>query len=103
MAAETECACRIILIYHATQVVFNKEKPAIERYIKSVGNIRQLMPDGANQHQQVHTDAVDLYLEAAAAKPVFDKVVQTEIRKRYEEVSGGKVCPLMICAKFSHR
>ena len=96
---ETECSFCIVLLtlimepycYHSTQVVFNKEKPGIERYVASVGKIRKLMPDGASNQQQAYSDAVGLYLEGAAVKPVFDKLVETEIRKRFEKASGGKV------------
>ena len=85
---------------HSIQVVFNKEKAGIERYIESVAKIRQLITGGAGKPQQDHSDAVALYLEAAAVKPAFDRLAQVEIPKYYEKRSGVKVgwCPLFLHA-----
>ena len=50
------------------------------------------MPNGVGKPQQVHSDAVLLYLEAAAVKPAFDRVVRVELQAQYSKLSGGKVC-----------
>ena len=50
------------------------------------------MPNGVGKPQQGHSDAVLLYLEAAAVKPAFDRVVRVELQAQYSKLSGGKVC-----------
>ena len=54
-------------------------------------NIRKIMPHGVGKPQQVHSDAVPLYLEAAEVKPAFDRVVRVEIQKQYSKLCDGEV------------
>ena len=63
--------------YHSTlrQVIYKKEQAGVKQYRVSVNNLRKVMPNGVGKPQQVHSDAVPLYLEAAAVKPAFDRVV----------------------------
>ena len=57
-----------------------------------MSNIREIMPSGVGKPQQVHSDAVPLYLEAAAVKPAFDRTVRVELQAQYSKLTGGKVC-----------
>ena len=74
------------------QVIYTKEQAGVNQYRVSVSNIRKIMPNGVGKPQQVHSDAVLLYLEAAAVKPAFDRVVRVELQAQYSKLSGGKVC-----------
>ena len=76
------------------QIILNKEKSGIERYKHSVASTRQLVPAHGAKPEQSHSDAVELYKEAASVKPDFDRLVKLEICKRFRlhaQRSGSKV------------
>ena len=82
------------------QVIYKKEQAGVKQYRVSVNNLRKVMPTGVGKPQQVHSDAVPLYLEAAAVKPAFDRVVRVELQARYSKLSGGKVC-VSVCERIT--
>ena len=82
------------------QVIYKKEQAGVKQYRVSVNNLRKVMPNGVGKPQQVHSDAVPLYLEAAAVKPAFDRVVRVELQARYSKLSGGKVC-VSVCERIT--
>ena len=89
--------------HHSTpqqQVIYKKEQAGVKQYRVSVNNLRKVMPTGVGKPQQVHSDAVPLYLEAAAVKPAFDRVVRVELQARYSKLSGGKVC-VSVCERIT--
>ena len=82
------------------QVIYKKEQAGVKQYRVSVNNLRKIMPTGVGKPEQVHSDAVPLYLEAAAVKPAFDRVVRVELQARYSKLSGGKVC-VSVCERIT--
>ena len=70
-----------------------------------MNNIRKTIPNDFVKLRQVHSDAVPLYLEAAEAKPAFDRVVQVDIQGQYSTLCDGEVCTAckrtMTCSHLS--
>ncbi len=77
------------LISELLQVVFSKEEEGIQSYRAVVVDIRKSIPKGITT-EQLHTNAVSLYVEAASAKPHFDRVILL-LAEAYKTRSQGKV------------